>query len=74
MALWKQELENTKIDPDEPVFVLRAKDLTAPMAVRAWANRAEELGTIRPEKLEEARAIAREMIAWQNQHGGKLPD
>lgn len=60
--------------PDEPIFVIFASDITGPWAVRAWANHAEELATVGPEKIEGARRLARQMIAWQNKNGAKVPD
>ena len=61
------------VQPDEPVFVLVASDLTAPKAVRDWANRAEGMG-LDYDKIEGARELAREMLRWQSIHGSKLPD
>ena len=60
---------------DEPVFVLRAHDVTAPRAVRGWVSNA--LASVRPpkaEKLAEALRLADEMEAWQNANGVKVPD
>ncbi len=58
---------------DEPVFVLRAKDETAPTIVRLWAGVAELVGAPH-EKTVEARAYANEMERWQNANGCKTPD
>lgn len=49
-----------KLDPGEPFFVVRAQDVLSAELVREWAKRAEDLGTP-AEKVEEARATAREM-------------
>lgn len=62
-----------KAADDEPVFVLRAQDAAAPYAVLAWASHAEDLGSP-PEKVGEARRLARSMLAWQQEHGMKVPD
>lgn len=51
-----------KASPDEPIFVLRAKDTVASQTVRHWATMAE--GMHEPEKLQEARKLADEMDAW----------
>lgn len=71
---------------DEPVFVLRAQDALAPEIVETWAFRLEHetLGRDSPStrkrslsqisKIRGARALAREMRAWQASHDSKLPD
>lgn len=61
------------IPADEPVFLLRAKDLVAPWAVRRWANRAREVGA-GEEIVQAAFAQADEMERWQMEHGSKVPD
>ena len=53
-----------KAAPDEPVFVLRGKDLCSAYAVRQWANVAEQGGHHGPEKIAHARAWADEMEAY----------
>jgi len=67
----------SKISNDEPIFVLRAKDVNAPIAIRLWAA----LGKTRSlevswRKLEEACQIANQMEDWatMNADGGKIPD
>jgi hypothetical protein len=67
-----------KLADDEPYFVLRAKDLTAPAAVEEWiARRLFEWflwkghAPMTPEyraKLDEARACAVAMREWKDQH------
>lgn len=52
-----------KAAPEEPVFVLRAKDRHAAMTVRHWATMAE--GTHEAAKIAEARALADQMEAWR---------
>lgn len=49
--------------PDEPMFVLLARDDRAPALVDAWANASEARGT-NPEKVAEARACAANMRAY----------
>jgi len=58
---------------NEPLFILRAKDLLAPLAVRDWAKRADAAG-VSQEKIAEALSLAREMEAWQEIYGKKVPD
>jgi hypothetical protein len=64
--------------PDEPVFILCARDAVASEVVRFWAKRVGELAQARkimtPErraKIEEAEKLADMMDAW---HTHKLPD
>jgi hypothetical protein len=65
-----------KVQADEPYFVLRAKDVTAPGVVREWVRRRREEaavtgGTITPlyeQKLREAEACADDMDAWRAAH------
>jgi hypothetical protein len=59
-----------KIDPQEPIFVLRGQDVLAAKAVRDWASRALMAGCP-PEKVREALKCAEEMEAWPNR---KVPD
>lgn len=55
---------------DEPVFVLRARDVLASRMVNAWAWYAEGAG-VDADKVREARAIAAAMETWPNR---KVPD
>ena len=66
-------LENSQ--PDEPVFILCARDKTAPAVVMEWAARAGVAGAP-AEKVVGARRIAEEMILWQQAHPDqvKVPD
>ena len=59
-----------KAAPDEPLFILRAQDRTAPGLVIQWANRARKLGASEA-KVGEALLIAKAMEAWPNR---KDPD
>lgn len=58
---------------DEPVFILCGRDLSAPVAVRAWAADARTRG-VSAAKHGSALAVADEMDAWVRQHGSKRPD
>lgn len=52
-----------KAATDEPVFVLRAKDPIAPMAIRHWATMAVQ--THDPEKIARALNAADQMDEWR---------
>ena len=55
---------------DEPVFILRAQDLSADALVDLWAENAESNGCD-PAKVAEARELAKKMRAWPSR---KSPD
>lgn len=59
-----------RIPADEPVFLLRAQDQFASVAVRHWADQVEAGGGS-PEIVAEARAHADKMDAWPTK---KVPD
>jgi hypothetical protein len=63
-----------KVDDDEPIFVLRAQDATAPSRVLDWINGARS--TLSEDHLQEALGAVVAMIEWQSQHPErvKLPD
>ncbi len=63
----------SKCTPDEPVFVLRAKDVLAPAVVRIWAQIAR-LYNVPLRKRVEAMDLATEMESWQASNGSKTPD
>lgn len=53
-------------EPDEPMFILLARDPMAPILVRLWADlRAQNAGN--PSKVAEARACAESMEAYRHQ-------
>ena len=58
-----------KLGENEPIFVLRAQDVTAPGAVRSWAATVAARGMTL--KAEEAFRIADEMEKWPKR---KFPD
>lgn len=65
--LKKDELRNptsclNKAAPDEPVFVLRGKDIIAAATVRHWATMAA--GTHEASKVTEATSLANQMEDW----------
>lgn len=57
-------------EPDEPMFVLLARDKHAPTLLWLWAV-LRELDGETPEKVEEARNCVLEMMAWQKEHDRK---
>lgn len=62
-----------KAADDEPIFVLRAADLTAPTIVRAWAREARLAGAPQ-NKVQEAMHWAEVMEEWAHANGAKVPD
>ena len=62
-----------RIPEDEPVFLLRAQDVTAPTVVRVWADLAEKAGAA-TDIVAAARAQVEEMRKWQQTHEAKIPD
>lgn len=58
---------------DEPLFVLRAKDLLAPETVRYWANQALARG-VPDAKIASALVLVEQMEAWQCTNAAKMPD
>lgn len=58
---------------DEPLFVLRATDKLAAKAVLYWAQMAADAG-VAVAKVASARAVAADMLEWQQIRGCKLPD
>lgn len=61
------------IPADEPVFLLRAKDVTAPFVVRHWALLAEQAGADE-RMVKAAMDHAYAMSVWQKDHGFQVPD
>lgn len=85
MALKAEELKSGcfhNAREDEPIFVLRAKDVFAPAIVDEWADRVAEAvsGVASTEadasrrKVKYARALAHQMRAWQAVNTSKIPD
>lgn len=77
MSTLKEELSNgvlSRLDPEEPIFVLRARDALAPKAVEAWIKLAWEF--IDKSKRKEATDLLAKMNAWQREHPErvKFPD
>lgn len=51
-----------KVADNEPIFVLRAQDQSAPWLIRQWIDRNYE--TLDPEHIAEAEQCARDMESW----------
>ena len=62
-----------KIGALEPVFLIRAQDSTAALAVEAWAALSEMAGA-HPDIVEMARQHAVLIRVWQDEHGHKPAD
>lgn len=60
-------------DEDEPLFLLRPKDILAADIVREWANRLEQMGGDR-DTVKHARDRAALMDEWRRAGGGGIPD
>jgi hypothetical protein len=67
-----QDPENI-IPADEPVFLLRGKDICAPTAIQAWADDAERHGAAK-NIVDAARNHAEVMKQWQADHECQIPD
>jgi hypothetical protein len=61
------------IEEDEPVFLLRAKDVNAPLAVMAWVKEGLRSG-VDGVTLRLATDQAARMLQWAKTHGRKVPD
>lgn len=63
-----------KVDDDEPIFVLRAQDKTAPVVVQTWLD--YNADTLTKEHYGEAVRLVALMQAWQIEHPDrvKFPD
>lgn len=60
-----------KAAADEPVFVLRAQDLSAPFIVRQWVLMQRALQSRADAKIAEAERVARAMEAWAAKGSGR---
>jgi hypothetical protein len=56
-----------KAEPDEPIFVLLARDPLASEVVSFWAWKAVQAG-VPEEKIDEALQCSREIIEWRKKH------
>lgn len=60
-----------KIGEDEPVFLIRAKDMTSVATLNFWASYAEAQGA-NPDIVEKAKKQALAMIEWQGKNLDKI--
>lgn len=67
-----QDPENI-IPQDEPVFLLRGKDLAAPATIEAWCIEAKKLGA-KDDIIELAKVHAEKMREWQRNVESQIPD
>jgi hypothetical protein len=58
-----------KAADDEPLFILRAHDPAAPLAVRIWCNIARFLACHEAEKIADAEGLAMRMQTWRISRG-----
>jgi len=63
----------SKVADDEPIFVLRAKDVLAISTVYTWILRARS-ASVSEEKLKKAKNLIHKMRDWQEKNGCKYPD
>ncbi len=63
-----------KIGEDEPVFLLRAKDISAPDVVLAWATEQLKYPNADMRLVELAHKHVKAMRDWQNKNGTKVAD
>jgi len=61
----------TRAADDEPVFVLRARDPMAPLAIRAWAEQSLNHNVHETEKVMRALEEATEFEQWRVERFGK---
>jgi len=61
------------IPDDEPVFLLRGQDITAPYVVDHWAKMADSYGA-KENIVKAAQEQAERMRNWQRDHACKIPD
>ena len=62
-----------KIPKDEPVFLLRGQDVTAPKVVRFYAKMAKKAGASK-ELVKCVQKHAKKMERWQKNKKKKVPD
>jgi hypothetical protein len=64
-----------KIPEDEPVFVIRGKDVLGPTMILHWINSAKQLG-VNQDKIERAYEHVNDMLNFQKENSSrvKIPD
>jgi hypothetical protein len=74
--------ELKQIPDDEPLFLIRGQDILGPSAVDGYAQLLESAALLADEDMSkrlmgqaiEVRNISASMVAWQAEHGSKIPD
>lgn len=66
----QSKLDDGSLDPDEPLFTLRAQDIFSSGLVLVWITLARQAGVCE-EKITEARKLLKKMKKWNKK---KLPD
>ncbi len=61
-------------DENEPLFLLRGRDVIAPIAINKWCLVLRNLNGGMTAKAREAYVCANDMMKWQTGHGSKIPD
>lgn len=61
------------IPENEPVFLLRGRDVCAPAALEAWSKEAAKYG-VDQEMIDKVDIWAQYMRKWQAEHESKVPD
>lgn len=69
IAMLREKLDSGLLDPEEPLFTLRAQDKLAPLVIRMWVELYDF--TVGGAEGVEALELAEEMEAWPKR---KLPD
>lgn len=64
----REGVQSVKCHPDEPVFVLCARDPLAPILVRVWAMLSFHLRSHRRGKVSGAFQVAADMETWRDKH------
>jgi hypothetical protein len=60
----RTQLQERQLDPEEPLFVLRAQDILSATTVEQWAEMLEDLEGEGCPKVGEARRLAAAMRRW----------
>lgn len=55
----------SKAEPDEPMFILLARDPASTRAIEAWIEARKEMGFDEAEKIREASDVAYKMEQWR---------
>lgn len=63
----------SRVDAEEPLFIIRGNDRFAIATIRFWIAAAEEAG-VNPAKIAQAEKAIHNIIKWQAAHVAKTPD